>query len=72
MTRSAFRSRNAIVAERVRQPQTGEKIESTRVLVIGLFWSFSPSVTANAAAVPPSRPTTSRVERIRATSGRRF
>jgi hypothetical protein len=69
VTRSALRSRNPIGADAVLQPQTGEMtLRGTWVLVIGLCWSFSPSVTANAAAVPPSRPTTSRVERSRATS----
>ena len=38
--------------------QTGENTLSTRVPVIGLFSSFSRSVTANAAAVAPSSAST--------------
>src|SRR5207253_6422210 len=57
---SALRSRKRMCATRVGQSQTGEKILSTSVLRTGLGSSFSPSVTANAAAVAPSRATTSR------------
>ena len=61
------RSLNVTWATSFSQLQTGEKSLSTCVLLIGLFSSFSPSVIANAAAVPPSRPSTSRIERRRAT-----
>ena len=37
VSRSPFRRLNRIDARPVLQPQTGEKIESTLVLVIGLF-----------------------------------
>src|SRR5262249_62383167 len=53
--RSALRSLNAISA---RRPEAGETTLSTRVCVIGLRTSFNRSVTANAAAEPPSSPTT--------------
>ena len=64
-----MRSLNAIRAVSLSQSQTGEKTGCTRVPKIGLFWSFSPWVSANAAAVAASRATTSTVEAIRATAG---
>ena len=65
----ALRSLNAIRAvSRSHGSQTGEKTGCTPVPKIGLFWSFSPWVSANAAAVAASRATTSTVEAIRATA----
>ena len=65
-----MRSLNAIRAVCLGQLQTGEKTGcGTRVPKIGLFWSFRPWVSANAAAVAASRATTSTVEAIRATAG---
>ena len=66
---SALRSLNAIRASSLEHLQTGEKTDCTRVPKIGLFCSFSPWVSANAAAVAASRATTSTVEAIRATGG---
>src|SRR5688572_13345223 len=65
--RSASRSPNRIRASRVSQSprQTGENASVTRGAMIGEGTSFSRSVTANAAAVPPSRARTSRVDRRR-------
>src|SRR5712691_13425379 len=54
-----------IPATRVWQSQTGEKTLAIRGARIGLGSIFRPCVTANAAAVPPSSATTSRVERTR-------
>ena len=48
------RSRNEISAMSRAHSHTGENTLSTRVPVIGLFSSFSRSVTANAAAVAKS------------------
>src|SRR5207249_4395010 len=57
-------------ARRVRQrrPQSGENSGSTCVPRTGVFSSFKLSVSANAAAVPVSRPSTSTDERMRATA----
>ena len=55
---------------RVAQSQTGEKTLSMRGARIGLGSIFSPCVTANAAAVPPSNATTSRVESKRGNAPR--
>ena len=69
-TLSGFRSRNEISATRVGQSHVGEKTLAILGLRIGLGSSFRPSVTANAAAVPPSSPRTSTVVAIRAKAGR--
>ena len=50
------------------QSHSGEKTFWIRGAVIGLGRVFRPCVTANAAAVPPSNATTSRVERNRGTA----
>jgi len=71
VSRSAFRSLKSTAVESWPHSQRGEKVLMTLVPVIGLGASFSPSVTAKAAAVPPSRKRTSNVERNRATA-RRF
>ncbi len=70
VTESAFRSRKAIRARPVGQPHVGEKAVEIRVPVIGLRSSFSPSVTANAAADAPSRPMTTNEEMSRANAAR--
>jgi hypothetical protein len=56
VSRSASRNPKRIRASSVGQSQTGEKAAVTFGATIGEGTSFSRSVTANAAAVPPSRP----------------
>src|ERR687887_631479 len=69
-SRSARRSLMRMLAFSNGQPHTGEKTLSTLVPKIGLRTSFRCSVTAKAAAVPPRRPRTRRVDTSRATRGR--
>ena len=60
VTVSGRRSLNEMTATSRAHSHTGENTRSTRVPVTGLRSSFSRSVTANAAAVAPSRARTSR------------
>src|SRR5262245_54700505 len=61
VTVSGLRSRNETTATSRGHSHTGENTLSTRVPVIGLRSSFNRSVNAKAAAVAPSRTTTSRI-----------
>src|SRR6266702_6955985 len=70
VTESGFRRRKEIPATSLGQRQTGEKAVGMRVPVIGLRSSFSSSVTAKAAADPPSKPRTSSVAISRAKARR--
>ena len=68
VTVSRRRRTNEITATSRAHSHTGENTRSTRVPVIGLRSSFSRSVTANAAAVAPSRARTIRSCGHRATA----
>ena len=67
MSRSGWRSLNAICAVCVSHRQVGENVGVIRGRAIGSGSSFSSSVTTNAAAVPASRSRTRIVRRCRAT-----
>src|SRR6185312_7891071 len=66
VTRSGLRSTNWIEAVAF-EAESGATTLLTLVREIGLCSSFSPSVTANAAAVQPRRASTTTVGRMRAT-----
>ena len=66
----ALREPERECARSVLQLQVGENTCAIFVREIGLDWSFSRSVTAKAAAVPASRPTTITIETTRAKAGR--
>ena len=69
MTRSGLRSLNSIETVAF-EAESGATTLPTWVFEIGLFSSFSPSVTANAAAVQPRRASTTTIGRTRATGAR--
>src|SRR5262249_29947436 len=58
------------IEARACESESGATTLSTLVREIGLRSSFSPSVTANAAAVQPRRASTTTVGRMRATGGK--